>query len=45
MAYVLQASSLARKDRAAAVETLAGCGRDLIVIDVSYQGDGKTRWT
>jgi cysteinyl-tRNA synthetase len=42
MAYVLQADSLA-KTRAAAVKALAGCDRDLIVIDTHYSADQA--WT
>jgi cysteinyl-tRNA synthetase len=42
LAYVLQADRLART-RAEAVAALAGCGRQLIVIDASYTGG--ERWT
>ena len=44
MAYVLQADRLART-RADAVEKLAGCGRDLVVIDYSHSGGGDGKWT
>jgi cysteinyl-tRNA synthetase len=41
-AYVLQADSLARS-KPAAVETLAACGRDWIVLDAMFAAD--TPWT
>jgi cysteinyl-tRNA synthetase len=43
MAYVLQADRLA-KTQEAAVKTLAGCDRDLIIIDAYYDGP-DTPWT
>ncbi len=42
-AYVLQAERLAAT-RAKAVERLAKCGRDWIILDASYSGDEKFRW-
>lgn len=44
MAYVLQADKLAG-NRPAAVEQLAQCGRDLVVIDYSHSGDAEGKWT
>lgn len=45
MAYVLQAEELAEK-RNEAVIKLAGCGRDVVVIDACFSGDQKNgRWT
>jgi cysteinyl-tRNA synthetase len=44
MAYVLQADKLA-KPKAAAVARLAACGRDLVVIDYSYDGGTDGKWT
>lgn len=42
-AYVLQANKL-RKDRDEAVAALAGCGRDLVIMDAKYAGTKATRW-
>ncbi len=44
LAYVLQADRLARP-KAAAVKRLAGCNRDLIVLDASYNTDPDGTWT
>lgn len=41
--YMLQADSFG--EREIAVEKLAACGRDLIVLDVSYDGSADGRWT
>lgn len=43
MAYVLQAEGLG--DRNTAVEKLAGCDRDLVVIDYAFFGDEQSRWS
>ena len=42
-AYLLQAEGLGT--RVQAVDRLAGCDRDLIIMDYAYYGDEKTRWT
>ncbi|MFP6901214.1 MAG: MJ1477/TM1410 family putative glycoside hydrolase [Opitutales bacterium] len=44
MAYLLQADKLDKR-RPQAIEKLANCGRDLIVIDYSYDGDVRRKWT
>ena len=44
MAYVLQGEGLS-KNRAEAVRLLAQCGRDLIVVDYSYDGGAGGKWT
>ena len=44
MAYVLQADAFA-KTRAAAVRRLAACDRDLVVIDIAYDGSPAGAWT
>ncbi len=43
-AYVLQADGLA-KSREKVVATLAGCGRDWMVLDASFDGAADGRWT
>lgn len=44
MAYVLQADELAHP-RERAVRLLASCGRDLIVLDCSYDAERGGEWT
>ena len=44
LAYVLQADKLARP-KAAAVKRLAGCNRDLVVLDASYNTEPNGKWT
>lgn len=44
MAYVLQADQLAGQ-RAQAVQLLAGCGRDLVVVDPAYTTGTDGQWT
>jgi cysteinyl-tRNA synthetase len=44
MVHVLQADKLDKR-RPQAIEKLANCGRDLIVIDFSYDGDLEGKWT
>ena len=44
MAYVLQADAFA-KSRPEAVRRLAGCGRDLIVLDADFEAGGGGHWT
>lgn len=44
MAYVLQADAFART-RAGAVRKLAGCDRDIVVMDGSFDGNPGGEWT
>jgi cysteinyl-tRNA synthetase len=44
LAYLLQADKLARP-KAAAVKRLAGCNRDLVVLDASYNTEPNGKWT
>jgi cysteinyl-tRNA synthetase len=44
VAFVLQADHLA-PTRAAAIHRLAQCGRDLVIIDYSYDGSDEQRWS
>jgi cysteinyl-tRNA synthetase len=44
MGYVLQPEKLA-KGRAAVIDKLAGCKRDLIVIDYAFDGSAEGKWT
>ena len=44
LAYVLQADKLARP-KAAAVKRVAGCNRDLIVLDAGYNTEPDGKWT
>ncbi len=44
MAYVLQADAFAG-NRAAAVRKLAACGRDVVVIDLAFDGGPAGAWT
>ncbi len=44
LAYILQADKFA-KSKEDAVNALAGCGRQWLVIDASFYGDDASRWT